>query len=150
MATILNNGGIQFGDGTIQSTAVTAPTTTPGWNVTYTSGAGGRDNPIATGTYWNVPSGCLGVYVHCEVWGGNNNGGTGRLQIRNSGGGVIGTVFVNGTNIGDGWSRGDGGSGMADGGASFVPLSSNAASIYFDIYDNAVAGKFYIQAYVTR
>lgn len=147
MATELVLNGVKFPDGSVQSTAAVTATSTPGWNVTY---LGPKDVQIGAGGTWNVPANCLGVYVYCYVWGGNNNGGNGRLQLRNSSGSVVATVYVHGTNAGDAWSRGDGGSGMADAGAAFVPLSTNITSIYFDIYDNAVAGKFYIQAYVTR
>jgi hypothetical protein len=115
-----------------------------GWNVTYTS------VNISSGGTWSVPSNCIGVYVYCYVYGGNNNGGNGRAQIKNSGGSTLGTVYVNGTNNGVLSGRGDGGSGMTDAAAAFIPLSSTASSIYFDVYDNAVNGTFYIQAYVTK
>jgi hypothetical protein len=115
-----------------------------GWNVTYTS------VNISSGGSWTIPSNCIGVYVYCYVYGGGNNGGNGRALIRNSGGTTIGTMYIHGTNSGVLSSRNDGGSGMTDSGAAFIPISSSGASIYFDVVDNGVSGTFYIQAYVTK
>lgn len=115
-----------------------------GWNVTYVS------TSVGSGGSWSVPANCIGVYIFAYVYGGSNNGGVGRALIRNSSGSEIGSVYINGTNTGVVGGRGDGGSGMADGGGSFIPLSSSAASVYLDVVNNAVSGTFVIQAYVTR
>lgn len=111
------------------------------WNTTYT------DVDISSGGSWAVPSNCIGVYIWCRVYGGGNNGGIGRAQIKNSGGSVIGTMYINGTNISGG---ADGGSGMHDGAGSFIPLSSAASSVALDVFSNGVDGSFKIQAYVTK
>ena len=114
---------------------------TPGWNVTYLS------TNIASGGSWTVPSNCIGVYIYSLVSGSSSNGGNGRATIKDSGGNSLGSVYINGTNTNHGP---DGGSGMTDGAGSFVPLPSNASTVYLDIADNSVTGTFYVQAYVTK
>lgn len=111
-----------------------------GWNVTYASVS------KSAGDSYTLPSNCIGVYVWCQVYGGGNNGGIGKIDIKNSGGTVLGTANINGTNIGGG---ADGGSGMTDGAGSFIPVSSTATELYFYTASNNVGGSFIIQAYVT-
>ena len=94
----------------------------------------------------SLPANCIGVYIFCSVYGGGNNGGTGKIAVKDSGGTTLGTCFINGTNMGGG---ADGGSGMTDGAGSFIPVSSNASSLYLYVDSNSVGGTFYIQGYVT-
>ena len=110
-----------------------------GWRVTYV------DESYAKTSTITIPTGCIGIYVYATVSGGGNNGGTAKAYIKNSSGTIIGTMSVNGTNVTAGV---DGGSGMIDGAGSFIPLSSNASYVYFDIVNNSVAGTFYVQSYV--
>jgi len=118
---------------------------TIGWNVTYTG-----NYSVGSGGTYTLPSNCIGVYVYALVYGGNNNGGNGRAIIKDSGGTTLGSVYINGTNVGTLSGRGDGGSGMTDAAGAFVPVPYNARSVYFDVTDNAVSGTFYVQAYVTK
>lgn len=117
---------------------------TVGWNVTYTG-----NYSVSNGGTYNLPSNCIGVYVYALIYGGNNNGGNGRATIK-QGGTTLGSVYVNGTNVGVLSGRGDGGSGMTDAAGAFIPVPTSATSIYFDVADNAVSGTFYVQAYVTK
>lgn len=119
-----------------------APTPLFGWNVTYVN------TSYNSGSSYSLPANCIGLYVWCQVSGNGNNGGIGRVNIKNSVNTVIGTVYVNGTNIGGG---NDGGSGMYDGAGSFIPIASTATSVDFDIFNNSgVVGLFILQAYVTK
>ena len=118
----------------------TAPATPFSWNTTYVNVS------KSAGDSYTLPSNCIGVYVWCQVYGGGNNGGIGKIDIKNSGGTVLGTANINGTNIGGG---ADGGSGMTDGAGSFIPMSSTATELYFYTASNNVGGSFIVQAYVT-
>lgn len=142
MPTELTNGGVKFGDGTTQTTAAVTPTTTPGWNVVYTV------TNVGNGGTYTLPANCLGVYVWARIYGGNNNGGVYAVQIRNAAGSELGSLYVHGTN--DGPNRNDGGSGMYMSGAAFIPVPTNARSIYAYTTSNNVGGDFYVGAYVTR
>lgn len=111
------------------------------WNVTYVNTSKDDD------TSYSLPSNCIGVYVWCETYGGANNGGIGKVTIKNSGGTELGYVYVGGTNIGSG---ADGGSGMRDGVGTFVPVSSTASTIEFSTVTNDVNSSWVVQAYVTK
>jgi len=136
-ATTAGNGGVTSINGNTGAVTLDAV----GWTVTYTSVS------ISSGGTWNVPANCIGVYVWCEVYGGVNNGGYGRVAVKNSISTTIGTFYINGTNTNHGP---DGGSGMMDGAGSFIPLSSSASSLSMDIINNGVSGSFIVQAYVTK
>ena len=112
-----------------------------GWNVTYVS------TSYNSGDSYTLPANCIGIYVWCQISGASNNGGKGKVTVKNSGGSTIGTMFVNGTNLNQGP---DGGSGMTDGSGTFIPISSSASSVTFEIFDNSVSGSFILQAYITK
>lgn len=133
------SGNVLTSNGTTWTSA--APATPFAWNVTYTSVS------KSAGDTYTLPSNCIGVYIWCKVYGGGNNGGIGKIDVKNSGGSTLGTMFINGTNIGGG---ADGGSGMSDGAGSFVPVSSSASSLYFYTETNNVGADFLIQAYVAK
>jgi len=116
---------------------------TVGWNVTYTG-----NFSVGNGGVYTLPANCIGVYVWAQVWGGNNNGGTFYAQVRNGAGSTLGTLSVHGTN--DGPAKGDGGSGMYMSGATFLPMSADARSIYCYTGNNNVGGTLYVQAHVTK
>jgi hypothetical protein len=112
-----------------------------GWNVTYVS------TSYNSGDSYTLPANCIGIYVWCQISGSGNNGGKGKVTVKNSGGSTIGTIFVSGTNLNQG---ADGGSGMTDGSGTFIPISSSASSVTFEIFDNSVGGSFILQAYITK
>jgi hypothetical protein len=111
------------------------------WNVTYVNVSKVDDSS------YSLPSNCLGVYVWCETSGSGNNGGIGKVSIKNSGGTTLGYVYVGGTNIGGG---ADGGSGMRDGVGTFIPVPSTATEIYMETVTNDVNSSWVIQAYITK
>ena len=111
------------------------------WNVTYVNISQADD------TSYTLPSDCIGVYIWCQTYGGANNGGIGKVSIKNSGGTELGYVYVGGTNIGSG---ADGGSGMTDGVGTFVPVPSTATSLALSTITNDVNSSWVIQAYVTK
>lgn len=133
------SGNVLVSSGTSWSS--TAPSSVFGWNVTYTNIS------YVSGDSYTLPARCIGIYVWSTVPGAGNNGGIGRVIIKNSSGTQIGSIYVNGTNISGG---NDGGSGMNDGSGSFIPISSDAASVQFDVFSNAVGGNFILQAYITK
>jgi hypothetical protein len=125
-----------------QITSASEATIVPfSWNVTYVNTAKDDD------TSYTLPSNCIGLYVWCETYGGANNGGIGKVTIKNSGGTELGYVYVGGTNIGSG---ADGGSGMRDGVGTFVPVPSTATSVDFSTITNDVNSSWVVQAYVTK
>lgn len=151
-------------------TAATVSTTVASGAVGTTQSAGDNSTKIATTAYantavanfWNVtyvnvtytsastytlPANCLGIYVWADIPGNGSNGGICYAQIQDSGAAAIGTVWVSGTNISQGP---DGGSGMADGSGTFIPVPRTAAYVYLYIDNNAVYGRIKVQAYVTR
>ncbi len=133
------SGNLLTSNGTTWTSAA-APTPFS-WNVTYVNTAKDDD------TSYSLPSNCIGVYVWCKTYGGGNNGGIGKVTIKNSGGTELGYVYVGGTNIGAG---ADGGSGMTDGAGSFIPVPSTAATIEFSTITNDVNSVWEVQAYVTK
>ena len=111
------------------------------WNTTYVNVS------KSAGDSYTLPSNCIGVYVWCKTYGGGNNGGIGKVTIKNSGGTQLGYIYVGGTNIGAG---ADGGSGMNDGVGSFIPVPSTATTLAFSTITNDVNSEWEVQAYVTK
>ena len=133
------SGNVLTSNGTTWTS--TAPATPFSWNVTYVNTSKADD------TSYTLPSNCIGVYVWCKTNGSGNNGGIGKVTIKNSGGTQLGYIYVGGTNIGAG---ADGGSGMVDGVGSFIPVPSTATTIEFSTITNDVNSEWEVQAYVTK
>jgi len=133
------SGNLLTSNGTTWTSAA-APTPFS-WNVTYVNTSKADD------TSYSLPSNCIGVYLWCKTYGGGNNGGIGKVSIKNSGGTELGYVYVGGTNIGGGT---DGGSGMHDGVGTFIPVPSTATTLDLSTITNDVNSEWIIQAYVTK
>lgn len=132
------SGNILTSNGTTWQSAAPAPSFA--WNVTYVNTSQSDD------TSYTLPANCIGVYLWCETNGSGNNGGIGKVSIKN-GGTELGYVYVGGTNIGGG---ADGGSGMRDGVGTFIPVPSNATALDLSTITNDVNSSWVIQAYVTK
>ena len=133
------SGNLLTSNGTTWTSAA-APVTFS-WNVTYVNTSKADD------TSYTLPSNCIGVYLWCKTYGGGNNGGIGKVSIKNSGGTELGYVYVGGTNIGGG---ADGGSGMSDGVGTFIPVPTTATTLDLSTVSNDVNSEWIIQAYVTK
>jgi hypothetical protein len=124
--------GVQFPDGTIQTTAG-APLGSVGWNwvnVNITLATGG----VAGFTYglYNLPDTTIGLYFACEMYGGSNSGDLWAIDMYdgiNAGTttyGFVGQAFLGGFNQ---YATNDGGSGMWSANGVFVPVGQNVKSI---------------------
>lgn len=89
MPSSLNGTGVSFSDGSSQDIA-------RNWNVTYVSVA------VANGGVYTLPARCIGVFVWCGVYGGNNTGSINRVIVRDASNNVLNTIQVNRMTGGDG------------------------------------------------
>lgn len=136
MPSSIDGTKVNFSNGTNQTLPMN-------WNVTYLA------TGVANGGSYTLPANCLGVFVYGEASGGGNNGGINRVNVY-SAGGLLGYVDVNGTNCNVISGRNDGGSGMTDGAATFVPVPPNATYITCNTVANSVTSTYVVYAYVTR
>ena len=92
------------------------------WNVSNVNTAF-----TANGYTYTLPSNCVGVSVHIYTYMGSNQGGRTDVDIKD-GATVLYTVKLGGANELNG---NDGGSGMSASSHAFLPVPSNATSLYF-------------------
>jgi hypothetical protein len=145
--------GVQFPDGTIQTSAGVAAGTV-GWNWTN------KNETLATGgvagfTYgvYNLPNTTMGLYLWTEMYGGSNTGDYWAIDMYDGANlgtttyGFIGQAFLTGTNM---WAGPDGGSGMNDGSGLFLPVGFNVKSIkIYQYYQRNRPGRVVLQSIVS-
>lgn len=159
--------GVKFPDGTTQITAsgvtsvngmtgavtLTSPVTSVngqtgavnipavGWKITYSNYG------IGEGSFYSVPANCIGFYCWVSVYGGSNQGSRVYCMLRNKSNQDYFDFYIGGTNENNG---NDGGSGMTDSRAAFVPIDPvNVGYIYFHSSNPGRGFSGYIQSFVT-
>lgn len=153
MSVQLVQTGVRFPDGTTQITAASsgvtsvngmtgAVTITSGiaWKVTYNNYA------VSNGSAYPVPANCIGFYVWVSIFGGNNTGCRVYCTLRNKSNQDYFTIYVAGTNENGGP---DGGSGMTDSHAAFIPLDPATIGYVYFYYSGGNGFSGYIQSFVT-
>lgn len=81
---------------------------------------------LAMGATWTIPAGTTNVYLTTQAAGVGNTGDYVGVQILDASNAILATLPIAGTNM---YNGNDGGSGMWDGAAGNVPISSAAATI---------------------
>lgn len=105
-------------DGTDFVISATLPTQSKSISTVYAT------TSVALGATYSVPANCIGVYMYAIIYGGGNKGARVGIELYDVSNALIATIPVSSTNDNSG---GDGGSGMSDASAAFVPMASNVS-----------------------
>ncbi len=97
------------------------------------------------GQSYTIPANCIGIYVYASVNGSGNSGARVGLNLNDASSNLVAQFPIHGTNE---LSGPDGGSGMADSGASYVPIDpSKIANVSWVLLEGNPSSSYTLNIY---